>query len=53
MERMGATFEGILRSHRMASDFIARNSVRYSILAADWPDVKAAMLRRQERYPQP
>ena len=40
MERMGAKFEGILRSHRMAADFIARDSARYSITAAEWPAVK-------------
>lgn len=50
MERMGAKFEGILRSHRMASDFIARNSARYSIVAAEWPAVKTAMLGRMESY---
>ncbi len=50
MERMGAKFEGILRSHRMASDSIARNSARYSIVADEWPEVKAAMLRRWESY---
>jgi RimJ/RimL family protein N-acetyltransferase len=40
MERIGCKFEGILRSHRMASDFIARDSARYSIVAAEWPEVK-------------
>ena len=40
MERMGAKFEGILRSHRMAADFIPRDSARYSIVAADWPGVR-------------
>ena len=40
MERMGAKFEGILRSHRMAADFIPRDSARYSIVAAEWPAVK-------------
>lgn len=40
MERMGAKFEGILRAHRMAADFIARDSARYSIIAAEWPGVK-------------
>jgi RimJ/RimL family protein N-acetyltransferase len=47
LERIGAKFEGILRSHRMAADFIARDSVRYSIVAAEWPAAKerlAAML---------
>jgi RimJ/RimL family protein N-acetyltransferase len=40
MERIGAKFEGILRAHRMASDFTPRDSARYSIVAAEWPDVK-------------
>jgi RimJ/RimL family protein N-acetyltransferase len=40
LERIGAKFEGILRAHRMAADFIARDSVRFSIVAAEWPDVK-------------
>lgn len=50
MERMGAQFEGILRSHRMASDFIPRNSARYSVVAADWPEVKAGIEAMQEQY---
>ena len=37
LERLGAQFEGVLRSHRMAADFTPRNSYRYSILAAEWP----------------
>jgi RimJ/RimL family protein N-acetyltransferase len=40
IERIGGKFEGILRAHRMAADFTARDSARYSIVAAEWPDVK-------------
>jgi N-acetyltransferase len=40
IERIGGKFEGTLRSHRMAADFIARDSARYSIVAAEWPGVK-------------
>jgi N-acetyltransferase len=40
---IGATFEGVLRSHRLASDFIPRDSARYAIVAADWPNVKEAL----------
>jgi RimJ/RimL family protein N-acetyltransferase len=40
LERIGGQFEGILRAHRMAADYIARDSVRYSIVAAEWPEVK-------------
>lgn len=40
IERMGGQFEGVLRAHRMAADYIARDSARYSIVEADWPAVK-------------
>ena len=40
LERIGAQFEGKLRAHRMASDFIPRDSMRYSIITSEWPEVK-------------
>jgi len=40
LERIGAKYEGILRAHRMAADYIPRDSVRYSIVEAEWPGVK-------------
>jgi RimJ/RimL family protein N-acetyltransferase len=40
IERIGGKYEGILRSHRMAADFIARDSARFSIVAAEWPEAK-------------
>lgn len=49
LERIGGRFEGILRSHRMAADFTARNSVRYSILASEWPSVKEKLAARMNR----
>jgi N-acetyltransferase len=49
IERIGGQFEGILRAHRMAADFIPRDSARYSILAAEWPSVKRRLLQRMER----
>ena len=45
LERLGAKCEGILRSHRMAADFIPRDSVCYSIIAAEWPVVKARLTK--------
>jgi RimJ/RimL family protein N-acetyltransferase len=45
LERIGGKFEGILRSHRMAADFIARDSARFSIVAVEWPDVKQKLRR--------
>lgn len=43
--RIGGVKEGILRAHRMASDFIARDSARYSIIATEWPGVKQRLRR--------
>lgn len=48
IERTGARFEGILRAHRLAVDFRPRNTARYSIVAAEWPDVQAALQKRLE-----
>ena len=46
IERIGGKFEGMLRGHRMATDFTPRNSARYSIVAEEWPGVKARLERR-------
>jgi RimJ/RimL family protein N-acetyltransferase len=46
IERIGGEFEGILRSHRMAADYIPRDSARYSIVAAEWPEVKQRLIHR-------
>jgi N-acetyltransferase len=39
--RIGARYEGILRSHRLAADDQPRDSARFAITAADWPAVRA------------
>jgi RimJ/RimL family protein N-acetyltransferase len=46
IERIGAKFEGVLRAHRMGADFTARDSYRYSILAAEWPEAKRRLAER-------
>lgn len=43
--RIGGVKEGILRAHRMASDFTARDSARFSIIAKEWPGVKERLRR--------
>jgi RimJ/RimL family protein N-acetyltransferase len=49
LERIGGKFEGILRAHRMAADFVPRDSVRYSIVAAEWPEAKQRLTERLQR----
>ena len=46
LKRIGAQFEGKLRAHRMATDFVARDSMRYSIIAAEWLAVKQRLTER-------
>lgn len=44
--RIGAKLEGTLRAHRMAADFTPRNTLRFSIVATEWPDVKRKLRQR-------
>ncbi|PYE53033.1 GNAT family N-acetyltransferase [Deinococcus yavapaiensis] len=43
---IGATFEGVLRAHVPAVDGGVRDSAMYSILAAEWPNVKRRLEAR-------
>ena len=51
IERIGGKLEGILRAHRMAADFTPRDSVRYSIVAAEWPGVKEQLRLLAQHQP--
>jgi RimJ/RimL family protein N-acetyltransferase len=46
IERVGAIREGVLRNHMVLADGTIRDSVIFSILDREWPDVK---IRLQER----
>jgi N-acetyltransferase len=41
IERLGAKQDGILRSHQIAPNGTLRDTVVYSIIASEWPTVKA------------
>ena len=41
IERLGAKLDGILRSHQIASNGTLRDTVVYSVIASEWPTVKA------------
>jgi len=51
LERIGGRFEGILRAHRMAADYIPRDSARFSIVAAEWPEVRQRLTEMRDRVP--
>jgi RimJ/RimL family protein N-acetyltransferase len=46
IERIGGRFEGIRRAHARAVDGSVRDTAYYSIVAAEWPDVRAALKAR-------
>lgn len=47
--KLGATFEGILRQHRVQQNGFARDTVYFSVLRDEWPAVKAGLLARLEK----
>jgi len=49
LERIGGRPDGIMRAHRMAADYTIRDSARYSIIAAEWPEVKQRLLQALDR----
>jgi RimJ/RimL family protein N-acetyltransferase len=44
--RLGAAEEGTLRKHMVMPDGSARDSVYFSIIDDEWPDVKARLEAR-------
>jgi RimJ/RimL family protein N-acetyltransferase len=49
IERLGARPDGVLRAQMPAFDGGVRDTAIYSILASEWPAVKAALVARLER----
>ena len=50
IEALGAKKDGVIRHHAARRDGSARDSVMYSILAAEWPDVKRHLALRLARH---
>lgn len=46
LEALPARFEGIFRYHMLVRDGERRDSAYYAVVADDWPDVKANLVRR-------
>ena len=49
IERLGARLDGLLRNHRIMPDGSLRNTAAYSIVDAEWPEVKARLEARLSR----
>jgi RimJ/RimL family protein N-acetyltransferase len=41
---IGATFEGVFRSHMITPDGSLRDSAYFSVIAPEWPGIKAALV---------
>ena len=50
IEALGAKRDGVLRHHRIRRDGTVRDSVIYSILVSEWPDVKRHLEFRLARH---
>jgi len=49
--RLGATYDGTLRHHRLRPDGSVRDTAFSSVLAAEWPAVRDALEERLRRQP--
>ncbi|MPQ59364.1 GNAT family N-acetyltransferase [Duganella sp. FT27W] len=50
IERLGAKKDGVLRHHAVRRDGTVRDTVMYSIVAGEWPEIKAQLLYRLARH---
>jgi len=48
IERLGAVKEGVLRNHMLRPDGTVRDTVYYSILDREWPEVKERLERMMQ-----
>lgn len=44
IERLGARKDGVIRGHALRRDGTIRDTVMYSLLSGEWPEVKAQLL---------
>ncbi|MBR9843611.1 MAG: GNAT family N-acetyltransferase [Rhodobacteraceae bacterium] len=49
IERLGAKLDGILRNHTLMANGTLRDTAVYSILAHEWPAVRANLLQKLDR----
>jgi RimJ/RimL family protein N-acetyltransferase len=50
IERLGAKKDGVIRHHWVRRDGTVRDTVMYSVLAHEWPDVKRYLEFRLKRH---
>ena len=50
IEALGAKKDGVIRNHALRRDGTVRDTVMYSVLASEWPDVKRHLQLRLKRH---
>ena len=50
IKRLGATQEGVFRKHMLLADGHVRDTVYFSIVDEEWPQVKAKLQAKMQRY---
>jgi N-acetyltransferase len=53
IHRLGATYEGVLRRHQRRSDGTVRDTVMFSVIAEEWPAVRARLADRVSAFDPP
>jgi RimJ/RimL family protein N-acetyltransferase len=51
IERLGAKLDGILRNHQLATNGTLRDTMVYSIIASEWPTVRAHLTYQLNEKP--
>ena len=52
IERLGAKKDGVIRHHALRRDGTVRDTVIYSMIAAEWPEARAQLLYLLKRHAQ-
>jgi N-acetyltransferase len=50
IERLGAKRDGVIRHHHKRRDGTVRDTVMYSVLAGEWPEIKAQLLYKLAQH---
>lgn len=53
IERLGAKKDGVLRHHHLRRDGTVRDTVMYSIVRGEWPEIKSHLHYKLQQHPTP
>jgi RimJ/RimL family protein N-acetyltransferase len=50
IKKLGATEEGVLRQHMILHDDVVTDTIIFSILTMEWPNIKAQLIQRSSKF---